>query len=305
MTGELSSLGKATIELARAGASVFPCAPRSKEPLIKGGFKSATRDEGLIRQWWSRNPDANIGLATGASSGVDGVIVVDSDGNAGERLLSQLEARFGKLPTTLNAKTPNGRHRVFRLPPNSGHVPCSAKDGLDIRADGGYVIAPPSVHPTGGVYEWDPESPGESAVAPQWLLDFARDRKATMRALRGAGTAKAWQQGENGGPIGNGVPGPRHGGANGHRKSLSQATANALAPEPWSEMAEARLRSALAAISAFERDVWRDVGFALHDLTKHDPRWPGRELWDEWSKTCPEKFSEADQEDLGVLRARV
>ena len=57
-----------------------------------------------------------------------------------------------------------------------------------------------------------------------------------------------------------------------------------------------RLQSALAAISAVDRDVWLKVGFALHDLAAADPRWPGRALWDDWSKTYPKKFDPADQD---------
>ena len=70
----------------------------------------------------------------------------------------------------------------------------------------------------------------------------------------------------------------------------------APAPEPWSEAGEARLRSALALIPADDRDVWLKVGFALHDLPAADPRWPGRALWDDWSKTHPKKFDPAGQD---------
>ncbi len=82
------------------------------------------------------------------------------------------------------------------------------------------------------------------------------------------------------------------------------ALANISAPEAWTEAAEARLRSALAAISADNRDVWVKVGGALHDLAEGDPRWPGRGLWDEWSRTCPEKFNPATQETNWASFAR-
>ncbi len=72
--------------------------------------------------------------------------------------------------------------------------------------------------------------------------------------------------------------------------------APARAPEPWTETGEARLRSALAFIPALDRDTWLKVGFALYDLAAVGPRWPGREMWDEWSRTCQEKFNPVDQE---------
>ena len=135
---------------------------------------------------------------------------------------------------------------------------------LDIRADRGYVIAPPSVHPNGKVYEWDRASPEQFAPAPRWLLDFARDRNTFTRPIDEPG-------------------GDRSDGQN-------------CAHEPWSDVGEARLKSALAAISAKERDIWLRCGFALHDLVAGDTRWPGRRMWDDWSATCPEKFNAADQE---------
>ena len=59
-------------------------------------------------------------------------------------------------------------------------------------------------------------------------------------------------------------------------------------------------------IPADNRDVWLKVGFALHDLAKDDPRWAGlvRALWDDWSRTCPEKFNEKDQEKTWASFAR-
>ena len=58
---------------------------------------------------------------------------------------------------------------------------------------------------------------------------------------------------------------------------------------------ETRLRSALAAIPALDRDTWLKIGFALHDLAAADSRWPSRPMWDEWSRTCLKKFNETDQ----------
>ena len=262
---------------ARYGFAVFHCKPRSKKPITKHGFKDASRDENQIRNWWTRVPNANIGIATGARSGL---IVVDIDCLEGAKLLLKLTERFGALAPTHRVVTHKGSHFYFKLPPNCGAVPSSAEGGLDIRADRGYVIAPPSIHPDGGSYKWDCASPDEMAIAPQWLLDFARDRKAVLKVLDGPAAAKSPSGGKL---VGESGPRPFDGAA-------------ARAPEPWSQAGEALLRSALAAIPAENRDVWLKVGFALHDLAAADPRWPGRALWDEWSRTCPEKFDAAEQD---------
>ena len=286
MTEAAPNLLEAALSYAAADYAVFPCKPRGKEPLTKHGYKDATRDEAQIREWWTKWPDANIGLATGA---INSLIVVDTDSPEAERLLAELEERYGKLPPTSRVRTGNGKHLIFAMPEDCGPVPSSAGDGLDIRADGGYVIAPPSVHPNGKRYEWDPESPEEFAFAPQWLLDFARNRKAVLKALDCPTAAE-------GAPAGEGAPAPRQGRANGHGGASFDAYKITHVPEAWSEGGEARLQSALAAIPAVDHNVWRNVGFALHDLTTSDSRWPGRALWDEWSKTCPENFAPAGQD---------
>ena len=154
-------------------------------------------------------------------------------------------------------------------------------NGLDIRAESGYVIASPSIHPNGKYYEWIEDAPETFAFAPQRLLDFARNRKAFEKPLPGPVAAEGSWAGKDRDPD---VP------------IAAFPNAHASASERWSQAGEARLRSALAVIPADNRDVWLKVGFALHDLAAADPRWPGRALWDDWSKTWPKKFDSADQD---------
>jgi P4 family phage/plasmid primase-like protien len=291
-----SELGDEALAYARNGNAVFPCWPRGKEPLTAHGFKDATKDEAQIRRWWTRWPNANIGIATGREYGI---AVLDVDGPEGERLLAKQEALFGEPPATSQVKTGKGRHLYFALPEGCGKVPSSQGEdkgkGLDIRADGGYVIAPPSVHPNGKRYEWDPDSAEEFATAPVWLLDFARDRKAFLKAMDGPTAANGVSAGNGKGPAGEGAPEPPRGRANGSPQAFPDV-APARPSEPWSEIGEKRLRSALTAVPAVDRDVWLKVGFALRDLAASDLCWPGRALWDEWSQTCPEKFDPAGQD---------
>ncbi len=123
----------------------------AKHPRVKGGFKAATNDARQIEAWWRKWPDANIGIVTGA---VSGIVVVDVDGPEALATLQQLASKHEPLPKMPTAKTARGWHFYFRHPHADLIIPCTARDGIDIRADGGYVVAPPSVHATGHVYQW-------------------------------------------------------------------------------------------------------------------------------------------------------
>ena len=116
-------------------------------------FKDAvTSDSGLIEGWWRSHRDANVGVATGRGSGL---LVLDVDGDAGADALHALEREHGELPRTASVKTPGGgSHYYFRHPaePIRGSAG-KLGPGLDIRADDGYVIAPPSRGQNGRRYE--------------------------------------------------------------------------------------------------------------------------------------------------------
>lgn len=170
----------AALWYASAGFAVFPLRPRTKVPITEHGCLDATRDEEQVRAWWARWPDANIGIHMGEASG--GVWVLDVDGPVGEATLAQLEAEHGALPPTREVRTPRpGRHLYFRAP--EGALPKNTvgrKDKLDTRATGGYVVAPPSVHPDGPVYVWaEGRGPGDlvEALAPNWLLERFTGRR--------------------------------------------------------------------------------------------------------------------------------
>ena len=147
---------------ARAGLKIFPCCPRMKIPLAgTHGVRDASSDEALVRAWWGRQPDANIAIACGAGSGV---YVVDVDVDEG-RGVNGYASLTDELPATWTVKTPRGgRHYYYAAgdtPPRSKN---NLRPGIDIRGDGYYVLAPPSIHPNGGVYEWETD-PGVTALA--------------------------------------------------------------------------------------------------------------------------------------------
>lgn len=171
----------AALHYAEMGFAVFPLKPRDKTPLTLHGCKEATVDPQTIRRWWNRSPDANIGLATGAISG--GVCVVDIDiddekGIDGSDVLAMWESENGKLPTTAIAITGRGGYHYYYKCSEQIKNRANILEGIDFRGDGGYVVAPPSIHKNGTQYEWeyDPDefSIVEADSVVMKLLDVAR-----------------------------------------------------------------------------------------------------------------------------------
>lgn len=166
------------LKYAARGISVFPCWPATKEPACRHGFKVATTNPATIRRWWQAM-SYNIAIATGI---VSRVWVLDVDGAFGAAALVELEAEHGPLPATLTSVTASGCHLWFAcsspIPSSVGRIAI----GLDVRGDGGYVLAPPSVHPDGPRYRWNHNK--SLVVAPDWLIALT-SRRPTLseRAL--------------------------------------------------------------------------------------------------------------------------
>lgn len=174
----MTKLRDAALSLSSIGWHVFPLGERSKTPATQHGCKDATADTRQVGRWWTGDAaSSNVGVATGGASDV---IVLDVDGVPGEESLAALQATWGPIPDTVEARTGRGRHLYFRYPGAECRVRNSARKlgaGLDVRNDGGYVVAPPSIHPDGGVYEWV-KSPQQLAPAalPDWLLALLVDQ---------------------------------------------------------------------------------------------------------------------------------
>lgn len=174
----MSKFLDAALEYAARGWAVFPLAEGQKVPAVKGGFKVATTDPEQIKAAWGHRPNFNIGIATGEVSG--GLIVIDIDvdpdkGEDGMERLRTWEITNGDLPETVCAETGRGgMHLLFK---SDQPIGCSvnADYGIDIRGDGGYIVAPPSVHPNGRPYAWDNDPEDyEVAEADANTLAFIR-----------------------------------------------------------------------------------------------------------------------------------
>lgn len=140
-----SSILQAATTLAHARIPVFPCVPGAKQPLTAHGFKSASAEVAQVQAWWEATPDANIGIPTGAASGIAVVDVDVHDVGAGYAAFER--ARRGGLVDAWNllVHTPcDGMHAYFA--PSSPNMRSWSlpTQHLDFRGDGGYIIAPPS-----------------------------------------------------------------------------------------------------------------------------------------------------------------
>lgn len=196
------------LDYTRRGWHVFPCREqtvldedgqerfKAKAPYIGSGFKEATTDEAAVREWWRRWPNALIGVSTGPS----GLLVVDLDnkhGVDGAASFAEVCAVHGGIPKTFTVRTQSGGlHYYFKrpagvsVPSKNGWLP-----GVDVRADTGYIIAPPSKIVGGGTYAVEELRAVEDA--PQWLVealnnsDWTDRSKGEKRSFRGVSTPYA------------------------------------------------------------------------------------------------------------------
>lgn len=182
---------------ARLGIAVFPLREREKKPLpFSTGLLAASADADVAAERWAgradlpirdpkfegerlparirANPSCNVACATGE---ISGFWVLDLDGPEAEEDLAALIAVHGDLPETVEQGTGKGRHLCFAWDPRFDVRNSAGKigRGIDVRGTGGYIVLPPSIHPSGRVYAWsEGRSPRDRAFAPapDWLLQL-------------------------------------------------------------------------------------------------------------------------------------
>lgn len=146
-------LNHAAMLLAEGGVPVFPCAPGGKTPITRHGHLDATTDRRQVRVWWRLHPWANIGIPTGAASGL---VVVDVDvhgpANGMTAFVRAGDAGLVKGWGLLVSTPTGGQHAHFPAIPGVEQRSWQAGNaGIDFRGDGGYIIAPPSIRMIDGI----------------------------------------------------------------------------------------------------------------------------------------------------------
>jgi hypothetical protein len=191
MTARNDELLVAALELAAKGFRIVPlfnpagdgrncscgkpnCDSPGKHPRVNEWPKAATTEAGIINAWWSKWRESNIGIATGPESGI---FVIDADES---HSLKKFIDIYGPLPLTLTAKSSRGEHFYFQHP----GFKISTKSGLqktagiDVRGDAGLIVAAPSMHYTGQLYEWVDRA-AQIAEGPSWLIELLKAESQT------------------------------------------------------------------------------------------------------------------------------
>ena len=180
---------RAALSYARRGWPVLPlhkitprgcscgspgCGSPAKHPRTRHGLDDATTDESTIRSWWRRWPRANIGLRTGERFDV-------ADIDEQSQALSSLHRAAGRNFAWVGPRVKTSRGWHLYVAPTGAGTRNQALPGLDWKGKGGYVVAPPSLHPSGWQYRWD-DLHREAPIpeAPRWLLDALKP-PATLR----------------------------------------------------------------------------------------------------------------------------
>lgn len=148
------------LNYAQRGWAVFPLKERDKSPITAHGFIDATTNETQIKSWWAKHPNANIGIATGDMSG--GLVIIDIDvdeskGKHGDEIFAQWQEDNGCFIDSLNAVTGSGGKHYYFTSSEPFDSAAGYIEDIDIRANGGYVVAPGSIHPNGREYFFDDE----------------------------------------------------------------------------------------------------------------------------------------------------
>ena len=181
MAAEAKNMKEWALHYAEMGLAVFPLVCRDKVPAVVGGCKVATTERTTIERWWDKNPQYNIGIATGNKS--SGLVVIDLDvdknkGIDGYDVLRDWQNKHGKLPETWQSITGRGGYHYFYKDAIVHSNRVGLYEGVDIRGEGGYIVAPPSVHPNGNIYEWE-QGPEEYEIAQvdNIVNDFLKGEK--------------------------------------------------------------------------------------------------------------------------------
>lgn len=182
----------AALDYAWRGWRVVPITPGTKYPPMDEWTVQATTDPPLLRHWWNTAyPGYGVGIRTGLVEDGRCLFVIDvdtSEHKTGDESLADLEATYQPLPDTYEVITGSGgRHLYYYAPKGVTITNASAPMGafVDIRGEGGQVLAPPTVHPeTGNAYQLEASSTTEPVMAPEWLIELLTTAATDSAARR-------------------------------------------------------------------------------------------------------------------------
>lgn len=262
------------LDYAQEGLAVFAVLPKMKEPACKNGCKAATTDPMEIAEFWDLpgKENCNIGIATGAPSG--GIVVIDIDvdedaGKDGYANLREWENEHGELPETWTAITGRGGYHLYYRVKGSARNTVNAALSIDIRGDGGYVLAPPSIHPNGTPYVWenDPED-FELADADENVLAFIEHVRGKRSGKKLKVNPKQSKGGRNNGLFKMGAS-MRSQGNDDHAVACAMRTYNEGLPEP---LPEAEVERTIQSVLTYEPGN----SAVLKADGKPKPQWRGK-----------------------------
>jgi len=204
---------QAALDYAGRGWKVFPihnplkeggcscgnpdCESPAKHPRTPHGLKDATTNKAVISEWWKKWPEANVGVVTGKDSGLL-VLDIDLQKEGVQESKKKLEQK-GNLPYTPQVRTGGGGEHIFMTYPDNGTIYGNKANlggliGIDVRGEGGYVVAHPSKHISGKKYVWAINHLGTKISAvPPWLLSMLQEKPVQAPgAWRATGGNSYW-----------------------------------------------------------------------------------------------------------------
>jgi len=182
----------AAIALAKRGLPVFPAGP-DKRPLVKDWQARATADPGAIRRWWRKWPDAMPALPMGRRSGLAVLDVDRKNGKDGMAALRKLGHDPAALSPVTIATPSGGLHAYFRWPNGMGNSPAGMPAGVDVRAAGGYVIAPGARGPKGRYRAKGDDLVDLLLIGPEMLPEWPEALRPRARSANDAPPAEPGQ----------------------------------------------------------------------------------------------------------------
>ena len=142
---------ESALKYAALGWAIFPCRPNDKRPATSHGCLAATTDADQIREWWTKTPDMNIGLACGEISGIT-ALDIDPRSSGHEFLAAAIDDNDPIDGVWESQTGGGGTHYLFAY---GDEANVDLAPGVEIKSDGMYIILPPSIHPNGNSYQWE------------------------------------------------------------------------------------------------------------------------------------------------------